>query len=322
MKSESAKNFFSMVPPGGGSIYSYPIHSHDHVIYIDDLSWLEDHQDRLQVIRQATPDDSIRIVINSPGGCVNIAMAYISAIRESQAEVITHAEGQVCSAGTVLWLASKDRSVSPLTVFMFHNYQGGAIGDGANMYSQIVFEKQYFDRLIDKFYTGVLTAQEIATIKGGGQVWMDEVEILKRTKAMLLDDKNIERLRNGMQPLISGDKLKDSATKSKNKEEVTEETVESLVAPKKLVLKVTLSDGESVEIDVESIKESDFDAFNTKELISIAVQIKGVIFDSSKGEFNYEGYAQSLPKDRKGVLKEILDIASEILATYGTDKAD
>lgn len=267
---EQNKNFFGM-PGFSGNVYSYPVHSHDHVIYIDDLSWLEDHQDRLQVIRQASPDDTIRVVINSPGGVVSIAMAYVSAIRESQAQVVTHAEGNVCSAGTILWLAGKDRTVSPLTEFMFHNYQGGTYGDGANMYAQIAFEKHYFDRLMDTFYTGVLTETELATIKGGGQVWMDEIEILKRTAAVLLDERNIKRMQQGQQPFMNNEAKK---PKQKVIENVDMKNLPKDAGPAEaVVLKVVFEDGEEFKFDISTLKASDFDGFNVTELQYILSQV-------------------------------------------------
>ncbi|QPI14707.1 prophage Clp protease-like protein [Salmonella phage GEC_vB_MG] len=301
---EQNKNFFGMLPGMSGNIYSYPVHSHDHVIYIDDLSWLEDHQDRLQVIRQASPDDTIRVVINSPGGVVSIAMAYVSAIRESQAQIVTHAEGNVCSAGTVLWLACKDRTVSPLTEFMFHNYQGGTFGDGANMYAQIAFEKHYFDRLIDTFYTGVLTDTEIATIKGGGQVWMDEVEIVKRTPAVLLDEKNIKRMQQGQNPIISGEK------KAKEEKKVVENVdLNNLPEgePESVFLKIDV-DGEMFKFDVSTLSAKDFDAFNVEELQSILSQIGALAAGS-------EEPLEVTTRNRQELIGEILTASEEIVAS-------
>ncbi|WNT48184.1 ATP-dependent protease [Salmonella phage SPLA5a] len=301
---EQNKNFFGMLPGMSGNIYSYPVHSHDHVIYIDDLSWLEDHQDRLQVIRQASPDDTIRVVINSPGGVVSIAMAYVSAIRESQAQIVTHAEGNVCSAGTVLWLACKDRTVSPLTEFMFHNYQGGTFGDGANMYAQIAFEKHYFDRLIDTFYTGVLTDTEIATIKGGGQVWMDEVEIVKRTPAVLLDEKNIKRMQQGQNPIISGEK------NAKEEKKVVENVdLNNLPEgePESVFLKIDV-DGEMFKLDVSTLSAKDFDAFNVEELQSILSQI-GMLAAGS------EEPLKVTTRNRQELIGEILTASEEIVAS-------
>lgn len=298
---EQNKNFFGM-PGFSGNIYSYPVHSHDHVIYIDDLSWLEDHQDRLQVIRQASPDDTIRVVINSPGGVVSIAMAYVSAIRESQASIVTHAEGNVCSAGTVLWLACKDRTVSPLTMFMFHNYQGGTYGDGANMYSQIAFEKHYFDRLMDTFYTGVLTETEIATIKGGGQVWMDEVEILKRTPAVLLDERNIKRMQEGQRPIISGEKPKEKTVI----ENVDLDNPPEDGVPESIFLRIEVDD-ETFKFDVSTLQAKDFDPFNVAELQTIYSQI-GAIASGAENALIVD------TRNRQELIDAILAASEEIMA--------
>lgn len=302
---EQDKNFFGM-PGFSGNVYSYPVHSNDHVIYIDDLSWLEDHQDRLQVIRQASPDDTIRVVINSPGGVVSIAMAYVSAIRESQAQIVTHAEGNVCSAGTILWLACKDRTVSPLTEFMFHNYQGGTYGDGANMYAQIAFEKHYFDRLMDTFYTGVLTETELATIKGGGQVWMDEIEILKRTAAVLLDERNIKRMQQGQQPFMNNEAKK---PKQKVIENVDMKNLPKDAGPAEaVVLKVVFEDGEEFKFDISTLKASDFDGFNVTELQYILSQVGAAALGDDIP-------IKVSTRDRKELLRLIIESSEVILET-------
>ena len=267
-KPENRENRFGYYPGFGDNrnIFVYPIPTHDYVIYIDDLSWLEDHQERLQLIRMATPDDSIRIVINSPGGVVSIAMAYVNAVAESAANIVTHAEGNVCSAGTVLWLAGEERTVSPLTMFMFHNYQGGTWGDGANMHSQIIFEKAYFERLVERFYGNVLTEEEINRIKGGGQVWMDEIEVLSRTNAVLLDSKNIKRMQRGQPPVLAG--------KSKTVEPTEDNAVADAVpeGPKKVKINVMLNEQEFV-LEALNLTEKTLAQFSTKELFAILIQV-------------------------------------------------
>lgn len=253
-------NNFGLFPSlmGQSNVFVYPVPAHDYVIYIDDLSWLEDHQERLQIIRQATPDDSIRIILNTPGGVVNIAMAYINAMAESSAHIVTHAEGQVCSAGTVLWLAGEERTVSPLTIFMFHNYQGGAVGDGANMHSQIIFEKEYFDRMYTRFYKGILTEEELMKISCGGQVWMDEVQILDRTEALLLDTKNIRRMQSGRPPLKQ---------KKKGDETKTEPEKEGVVTLR------LAAEGKELLFDASNIQDKDMEPFSEEGLFSVIEQL-------------------------------------------------
>lgn len=200
---------------GGQTAFRYPIPVSTIVIYIDGLEDLADHTENLQLIREATPEDNIRLIINSPGGCVHIAMAYIQAVRESQAMVVTHAEGMICSAGTLLWLkCGKDgRTIAPFTEFMAHNYQAGTYGDGANMYSQVTAWKKRFDKIIADTYGDVLTEEEIETIKGGGQVWLDTDDLAERVECVVLDEENINRMQSGREPIKSGPKSKKGAVK-------------------------------------------------------------------------------------------------------------
>lgn len=200
---------------GGQTAFRYPIPVSTIVIYIDGLEDLADHTENLQLIREATPEDNIRLIINSPGGCVHIAMAYIQAVRESQAMVVTHAEGMICSAGTLLWLkCGKDgRTIAPFTEFMAHNYQAGTYGDGANMYSQVTAWKKRFDKIIADTYGDVLTPEEIETIKGGGQVWLDTDDLAERVECVVLDEENINRMQSGREPIKSGPKSKKGEVK-------------------------------------------------------------------------------------------------------------
>ena len=202
---------------GGQTAFRYPIPVSTIVIYIDGLEDLADHTENLQLIREATPEDNIRLIINSPGGCVHIAMAYIQAVRESQAMVVTHAEGMICSAGTLLWLkCGKDgRTIAPFTEFMAHNYQAGTYGDGANMYSQVTAWKKRFDKIIADTYGDVLTEEEIETIKGGGQVWLDTDDLAERVECVVLDEENINRMQSGREPIKSGPKSKKGEVKEK-----------------------------------------------------------------------------------------------------------
>ena len=300
MQNNDKKNYFGFGGGfGGEGSFCYPMPSHEHVIYIHDLDYMEDHFNKLQQIRQANPDDMVRVIINTYGGRVDIAMAYVSAMRESQATVVTHAEGQVCSAGTILWLASKERTVAPMTEFMFHNYQGGAFGDGANIYTQVLFYKQHFDRLIDYSYKGVLTDGEINTIKGGGQVWLDEVEITKRTRAVILDDKNIERMKSGKNPIITPVGVKDT----QKEDTVTGDPDRSVV------LKVHV-DGETFSLDVRNLKASDFDIFNIDELQSILSQVGAI----AQGE---EKALEITSRDRQALIEALLTAGEVIIDTFG-----
>lgn len=283
------------------NVFTYRAHANNHVIYVNEMHWLEDHQERLQTIRAANPEDTVRIIINTLGGDVAIAMAYVSAIRESQAMVIVHAEGQVCSAGTVLWLACERRTVSPLTIFMFHNYQGWIGGDGSNIYRQAVFQKDYFDRVFDHFYKDVLTPEEMETIKGGGEVWLTEEDILVRTEAALLDKENIRREQQGLKYVTGLKTTKPAKPKSvtlQNIDVVSEDELQEVP------LNIAIG-GENFSFNMLTLNGRDFDGFNVEELKGILVQLNNLRYGESE--------TRTIPYKREVLLNQILSVSEDLL---------
>lgn len=283
------------------NVFTYRAHANNHVVYVNEMHWLEDHQERLQTIRAANPEDTVRIIINTLGGDVAIAMAYVSAIRESQAMVIVHAEGQVCSAGTVLWLACERRTVSPLTIFMFHNYQGWIGGDGSNIYRQAVFQKDYFDRVFDHFYKDVLTPEEMETIKGGGEVWLTEEDILVRTEAALLDKENIRREQQGLKYVTGPKTTKPAKSKSvalQNIDIVSEDELQEVP------LNIAIG-GENFSFNMLTLNERDFDGFNVEELKGILVQLNNLRYGESE--------TRTIPYKRDVLLNQILGVSEDLL---------
>ena len=263
-KTKNNDELVGMMSAGSNSreIFSYPVLAHDHVVYVGPLDYPEDQLEKIQLIRTASPDDTIRLIINSPGGYVSLAMAFISAINESAAKIVTHAEGTVASAGTLLWLAGEDRTVSPMTEFMFHNYQGDTWGDGANMFSQITFAKERFDRVIRRFYTNVLTEEEIQRIIGGGQIWLDDEQMVERTGATLLSKEYLRKKREeyGM-----------AAPSEKEPTTIPYEVLGEDKAQKKdkgvIGIRFTLEDGEDISFDAENISVDELNSFYVKDLL-------------------------------------------------------
>lgn len=298
---QKLSNDFNVNRVETANVFTYRAHANNHVIYVNEMHWLEDHQERLQTIRAANPEDTVRIIINTLGGDVAIAMAYVSAIRESQAMVIVHAEGQVCSAGTVLWLACERRTVSPLTIFMFHNYQGWIGGDGSNIYRQAVFQKDYFDRVFDHFYKDVLTPEEMETIKGGGEVWLTEEDILVRTEAALLDKENIRREQQGLKYVTGLKTTKPAKPKSvtlQNIDVVSEDELQEVP------LNIAIG-GENFSFNMLTLNGRDFDGFNVEELKGILVQLNNLRYGESE--------TRTIPYKREVLLNQILSVSEDLL---------
>lgn len=167
-------------PSSGSLIKSIQVPVFDHTIHITTMDDVDSHLERLDLIRNAGPDDTVTIRINTYGGLVQLAQAYVSAIKESKAEIITRGIGAIASAGTVVFLAGHYRIPDQSAIFMFHNYQGGTWGDGANIHAQTVFMTEWSDAYLRECYQNILTEDELSKILNGGQVWLRGDEIQRR----------------------------------------------------------------------------------------------------------------------------------------------
>jgi ATP-dependent protease ClpP protease subunit len=69
-------------------------------------------------------------------------------------------------------------------MFMFHNYSGGTIGKGGEMYDNIVHERKWSEKLLREIYNNFLTEDEIVSVLNNKDIWMDGDEVIKRLESM------------------------------------------------------------------------------------------------------------------------------------------
>lgn len=142
----------------------------------------EEYIDWFHTIRHAGENDVIKIYINSGGGNVDTAIQFMRVLAESPATIITSIEGICASAATMIFLQGHQMLISEHSLIMFHNYAGGTIGKGGEMFDQINFERRWSKVLLESVYKGILTEQEIASMLDNKDIWMDSVELSERLK--------------------------------------------------------------------------------------------------------------------------------------------
>lgn len=142
----------------------------------------EYYVDWFTIMRNANDDDTVKIYINSPGGDLHTAIQFLRVLAETNATVITSAEGACMSAATLIFLSGDQIEVTPHSLFMFHNYSGGAIGKGGELYEQAVFERTWSLGLFTEMYQGFLTPEEISAMLDGKDVWLTSDEVTTRIK--------------------------------------------------------------------------------------------------------------------------------------------
>ena len=140
------------------------------------ISWFD-------TIRHAGENDVVKIYVNSPGGDIFTAIQFMRALQETSASVVVSVEGLCASAATMIMLCADSYEVSEHTMFMFHNYSGGAFGKGGEMLDQLKHERSWSEKLLRDGYKHFLTDSEITSILDNKDIWMDSAEVIKRLKA-------------------------------------------------------------------------------------------------------------------------------------------
>jgi len=133
-----------------------------------------------QIMRQAGQMDAIYLHLNSGGGNAFTTVQFMRALNETNARVITSAEGLVASAATMLFLCGDQCEVSDHSAFMFHTFSSASFGKQHEMQAQVLLEKNWGTKLINQVYKNFLTEVEIEKLIDGKDFWMESDEVIKR----------------------------------------------------------------------------------------------------------------------------------------------
>ena len=157
-----------------------------HEFYlVGSIGKAEDYLEWFDVIRHASKNDIVKIYINSEGGNLFTAIQFMRVLTDCEATVMVSIEGACMSAATMIMLCADAFEISPHSMFMFHNYSGGTIGKGGEMYDNIVHERKWSDALLHEIYEDFLTTEEIDKILDNKDMWMDSDEVLDRLEARI-----------------------------------------------------------------------------------------------------------------------------------------
>lgn len=176
---ENFIDFFGDVP--------YPRHRVSGNVYdlylVSEIGEASDFVNWFHLIRDTTPQDTIVIHINSPGGDVYTALQLCSAIQETKAHVAISVEGMCASAATILLMLGDSFALSPHASFLFHNYSGGCYGKGNEIHLQAKQLREWSEGIFRDYYNGFLTEEEITGLIEDRDIWMNTNEVIERLEA-------------------------------------------------------------------------------------------------------------------------------------------
>ena len=160
----------------------------------------EDYINWYDVIRHCTPDDTVKIYINSAGGNLFTSIQFLRVLSETEAQVIVSVEGLCASAATLVFLAADIFEVTPHSMFLFHTYSGGTFGKGSEMHAQIIHEKAWCAKLFSEIYEDFLTSQEITDMLVGRDIWLSTDEVAERMNKRIAKRQELAELEEATAP--------------------------------------------------------------------------------------------------------------------------
>ena len=75
----------------------------------------------INVLLNATENDTVRILLNTPGGSVVTCIAMINAMERCKAKLITEVLGYAYSSGAYIWAFGKELRMGNFSRVMFHS---------------------------------------------------------------------------------------------------------------------------------------------------------------------------------------------------------
>lgn len=154
--------------------------THNFYIYGPVSDDINEYVDMISVMDLSEEFDTINLYINTPGGSLETTLSVVHAMLRSKAHIVCHADGQVASAGTLIFFAGKSFAVYPFAHAMFHD--GSTIIGGK--FSENLKAAQATSELIHKvcmeLYTPYFTEEEVEAILSGGDKYLSSEELHKR----------------------------------------------------------------------------------------------------------------------------------------------
>ncbi len=152
---------------------------HNFYIY-NEITEADNYVDLITVLDTANENDQVNLYLNTPGGSLSATLSIIHAINRSQATVTAIADGDVHSAGTLIFLAAPNRSIMPYANFMFHDASSGVNGKVSEITKNLEASKKLLTQINSDIYYPYLSEEEIDDVLSGRDLWLDANEMYQR----------------------------------------------------------------------------------------------------------------------------------------------
>ncbi len=166
-------------------VFIKPVALDYHYDIIGPIADAEQYNELFEILRTASEKDVVYLHINSPGGDLMTTVQIINAMRMSEAQIVTCAEGDVASGASMLFFSGTGFMVSPHAMFMLHDGAAMAGGKFNENLKAAQANAELLRRVYHDVYGGFFTPEEIDGVLEGKDIWIIGEDIMPRLEGAL-----------------------------------------------------------------------------------------------------------------------------------------
>ena len=156
-------------------------HRIGYIDLIEEIGAPNEYAREFEILRQARKTDKVIVTINTPGGRLDTAVHLIDAIEQSKGQVTARLAGDGFSAGSLIFLSTKNKQVGRFGSLMLHRESGGIVGKGSDTEKQMEYQKKYMNEVYHAIYSKYLNERDMERLMEGVDLWYSANE----TKALV-----------------------------------------------------------------------------------------------------------------------------------------
>lgn len=148
-----------------------------------EISEPDDFDDELNVLAMAGREDTVKLMIVSPGGYLTTCNLLTKALRETKAHTVGYIGSSCASAATAIALACDEWEIDEQSSFMIHTASLGVIGKAPEIETELQHRLRLVRRWVETTYKGFLSDEEIENVIAGRDYWFEGEELAQRLMA-------------------------------------------------------------------------------------------------------------------------------------------
>lgn len=173
-------------------IYTQRVEQKIHHVYLtESITCSEKYAELLNQLRLASVHDQFRFYLNNFGGYLHTGIQIINAINECEAKVVMVVDAPIYSMASLLALCGNEIIINDNSFLMFHDYSGGTVGKGNELFTKAINDREYTAKLFTYCAYPFLSFEEINNICEGKDLYVSAEDARKRFKKLNRKPKNV-----------------------------------------------------------------------------------------------------------------------------------